>query len=113
LLSAGLAVKPANLSGRTVINMAIRVDHVRSALADYLDQHPEAKTELRVILGLLEDSDGLTSRKTIPGHVTASARSAFPRSEAGPNRRLSTLSVRDGGTLLSMRGEAGSSSAER
>ncbi|MFE1264228.1 hypothetical protein ACFW5X_27335 [Streptomyces albogriseolus] len=56
--------------------MAIRVDHVRSALADYLDQHPEAKTELRVILGLLEDSDGLTSRKTIPDAVPRNSRNA-------------------------------------
>ncbi|NML53264.1 NUDIX domain-containing protein [Streptomyces sp. R302] len=53
--------------------MAITADHIRTTLADYLDQHPEAKTELGVVLGLLDDGDDLTSRKTLPGHVTAGA----------------------------------------
>ncbi|MFD0622225.1 NUDIX domain-containing protein [Streptomyces sanglieri] len=53
--------------------MAITADHIRTTLADYLDQHPEAKTELGVVLGLLDDGEDLTSRKTLPGHVTAGA----------------------------------------
>ncbi|MFG3426116.1 NUDIX hydrolase [Streptomyces californicus] len=53
--------------------MAITADHIRTTLANYLDQHPEAKTELGVVLGLLDDGDDLTSRKTLPGHVTAGA----------------------------------------
>ncbi|MFF0474406.1 NUDIX hydrolase [Streptomyces sp. NPDC004284] len=53
--------------------MTITADHIRTTLTDYLDQHPEAKTELGVVLGLLDDGDDLTSRKTLPGHVTAGA----------------------------------------
>ncbi|MEU1867834.1 NUDIX hydrolase [Streptomyces gardneri] len=54
--------------------MTITANHIRTTLADYLDQHPDAKTELGVILGLLDDNgDDLTSRKTLPGHVTAGA----------------------------------------
>ncbi|WP_059008485.1 NUDIX hydrolase [Streptomyces specialis] len=53
--------------------MAITADHIRTTLADYLDRHPEAKTELGIVLGLLDDGDDLTSRKTCPGHVTAGA----------------------------------------
>ncbi|UUU37990.1 NUDIX hydrolase [Streptomyces sp. NBC_00162] len=53
--------------------MTITADHIRTTLAAYLEQHPEAKLELDVVLGILEDGDDLTSRKTAPGHVTASA----------------------------------------
>ncbi|MEU0663974.1 NUDIX hydrolase [Streptomyces lavendulocolor] len=53
--------------------MAITPNHIRTTLADYLDQHPEAKTELAVVLGLLDNGDDLTNRKTLPGHVTAGA----------------------------------------
>ncbi|MEU6706548.1 NUDIX hydrolase [Streptomyces wuyuanensis] len=53
--------------------MTITADHIRTTIAAYLDQHPEDKTELGVILGLLDDGHDLTSRKTLPGHVTASA----------------------------------------
>ncbi|MFJ3841099.1 NUDIX hydrolase [Streptomyces sp. NPDC090054] len=53
--------------------MTITPDHIRTTLADYLDQHPEAKTELGVVLGLLGDGVDLASRKTLPGHVTAGA----------------------------------------
>lgn len=53
--------------------MAITSDHIRTALTDYLAHHPEAKPELGVILGLLDDGDDLTSRKTLPGHATAGA----------------------------------------
>ncbi|GAA1926821.1 NUDIX hydrolase [Streptomyces sodiiphilus] len=53
--------------------MAITADHIRTTLTAYLDQHPEDKRELGVLLGLLDDGDDLTSRKTLPGHVTAGA----------------------------------------
>lgn len=53
--------------------MAITAHHIRTTLADYLDQHPDAKTDLGVVLGLLDDGDDLTSRKTLPGHVTVGA----------------------------------------
>ncbi|MGP3769746.1 NUDIX hydrolase [Streptomyces sp. SDT5-1] len=53
--------------------MAIKADHIRSTLVAYLDEHPDEKRELGVILGLLDDGDDLTSRKTLPGHVTAGA----------------------------------------
>ncbi|MFJ2407324.1 NUDIX hydrolase [Streptomyces xanthochromogenes] len=53
--------------------MTITADHIRTTLAAYLDQYPENKREHEVILGLLDDGDDLTSRKTSPGHVTAGA----------------------------------------
>lgn len=53
--------------------MAITADHIRTTIAAYLDQHPENKRELAVIVGLIDDGDDLTSRKTLPGHVTAGA----------------------------------------
>ncbi|MEN3585321.1 NUDIX domain-containing protein [Streptomyces sp. ZYX-F-203] len=53
--------------------MAITADHIRTTLTAYLDQHPEDKGELGLLLGLLDDGDDLTSRKTLPGHVTAGA----------------------------------------
>ncbi|MCX5174199.1 NUDIX hydrolase [Streptomyces virginiae] len=53
--------------------MAITADHIRTTLTAYLDQHPEAKPELDVVLDLLDDGDDLTSRKAQPGHVTAGA----------------------------------------
>ncbi|MGW1354794.1 NUDIX hydrolase [Streptomyces sp. NPDC002409] len=53
--------------------MAITADHIRTTLADYLDQHSEAEAELAVVLGLLDDGDDLTSRKALPGHATAGA----------------------------------------
>ncbi|MEV0411062.1 NUDIX domain-containing protein [Streptomyces sp. NPDC050448] len=53
--------------------MAITADHIRTTLTAYLDQHPEAKPELDVVLGLLDDGDDLTSRKALSGHVTAGA----------------------------------------
>ncbi|MFD3937933.1 NUDIX hydrolase [Streptomyces sp. NPDC058611] len=53
--------------------MPITEDHIRATLATYLDRHPENKREHEVILALLDDGDDLTSRKTLPGHVTAGA----------------------------------------
>ncbi|WP_329144839.1 NUDIX domain-containing protein [Streptomyces sp. NBC_01456] len=53
--------------------MAITADHIRTTTTAYLDQHPENKGELAVVLGLLDDGDDLTSRKTLPGHVTVGA----------------------------------------
>ncbi len=53
--------------------MTITADHIRTTLTAYLNQHPEAKPELDVVLGLLNDGADLTSRKSSPGHVTAGA----------------------------------------
>ncbi|MER5549147.1 NUDIX hydrolase [Streptomyces sp. NPDC001118] len=53
--------------------MAITADHIRTTLTAYLDQHPEDKRELNIVLGLLDDGDDLTHRSTLPGHVTAGA----------------------------------------
>ncbi|MHC5902632.1 NUDIX hydrolase [Streptomyces sp. S6] len=53
--------------------MAITADHIRTTVGAYLDQHPEDKRELSVVLGLLDDGGDLTHRKTLPGHVTAGA----------------------------------------
>ncbi|MER8087262.1 NUDIX hydrolase [Streptomyces sp. NPDC087532] len=53
--------------------MTITAHHIRTTIAAYLDEHPEDKRELGVVLGLLDDGDDLTSRKTLPGHVTAGA----------------------------------------
>jgi len=53
--------------------MPITADHIRTTVTGYLDQYPGNKRELAVILGLLDDGDDLTSRTTLPGHVTAGA----------------------------------------
>ncbi|WP_438293149.1 NUDIX hydrolase [Streptomyces sp. HUAS TT7] len=53
--------------------MTITTNHIRITLTSYLDQHPENKRELAIVLGLLDDGDDLTSRKTLPGHITAGA----------------------------------------
>lgn len=53
--------------------MTITADHIRTTIGAYLDEHPEDNRELGVVLGLLDDGDDLTSRKTLPGHVTAGA----------------------------------------
>ncbi|GGV87967.1 hypothetical protein GCM10015535_38250 [Streptomyces gelaticus] len=53
--------------------MPITADHICTTIAAYLDEHPEDKRELGVVLGLLDDGDDLTSRKTLPGHVTVGA----------------------------------------
>ncbi|MEU2668891.1 NUDIX domain-containing protein [Streptomyces sp. NPDC007164] len=53
--------------------MTITADHIRTTIAAYLDEHPETKRELGVVLSLLDGGDDLTSRKSLPGHVTAGA----------------------------------------
>ncbi|MGW4271111.1 NUDIX hydrolase [Streptomyces seoulensis] len=53
--------------------MTITAGHIRTTIAAYLDEHPEDRRELGFVLGLLDDGDDLTSRKTLPGHVTAGA----------------------------------------
>lgn len=53
--------------------MAITADHIRTTTASYLDEYPEDKRELGLVLGLIDDGDDLTSRKTLPGHITAGA----------------------------------------
>ncbi|MFG2501505.1 NUDIX hydrolase [Streptomyces sp. NPDC048441] len=53
--------------------MAITADHIRTTLTAYLDQHPDDKSALDVVRGLLDDGDDLTHRATLPGHTTAGA----------------------------------------
>lgn len=53
--------------------MTITADHVRATITAYLDQHPEDKPGLVAVLGLIDDGDDLTNRKSLPGHVTAGA----------------------------------------
>ncbi|MCT2589795.1 NUDIX domain-containing protein [Streptomyces sp. N2-109] len=53
--------------------MPITANHIRTTITAYLDQHPEDKREIDIVQGLLDDGDDLTSRKFLPGHVTAGA----------------------------------------
>lgn len=53
--------------------MAITADHIRTTLTAYVDQHPEDTQELGIVLRLLDKGNDLTSRKTLPGHITAGA----------------------------------------
>ncbi|MEU9089086.1 NUDIX domain-containing protein [Streptomyces sp. NPDC048428] len=53
--------------------MPITAQHIRTTITAYLDQHPEDKREIAFVQSLLDDGDDLTSRKTLPGHVTAGA----------------------------------------
>lgn len=56
-----------------VITMPITANHIRTTLTAYLDQHPEDKHEIDIVQGLLDSGDDLTSRESLPGHVTAGA----------------------------------------
>ncbi|MER5551334.1 NUDIX domain-containing protein [Streptomyces sp. NPDC002793] len=51
--------------------MPITAQHIRATVNAYLDQRPEDKRKIAVVQGLLDDDGDLTSRKTLPGHVTA------------------------------------------
>jgi 8-oxo-dGTP pyrophosphatase MutT (NUDIX family) len=53
--------------------MPIPRAHIRSVLDAYLNEHPEEKEDLAVVLTLLEDGADLTSRKEFRGHATAGA----------------------------------------
>ncbi|CAD5968760.1 MULTISPECIES: NUDIX hydrolase [Streptomyces] len=53
--------------------MPITPQHIRTTITAYLDQHPEDKREIDIVQGALDDGDDLTSRKSLPGHVTAGA----------------------------------------
>ncbi|WP_327235525.1 NUDIX domain-containing protein [Streptomyces sp. NBC_01317] len=53
--------------------MPITANHIRTTLTAYLDQHPEDKHEIDIVQGLLDSGDDLTSRESLPGHVTAGA----------------------------------------
>ncbi|MFJ2209023.1 NUDIX domain-containing protein [Streptomyces poriferorum] len=53
--------------------MPITASHIRTTITAYLDQHPEDEREIDIVQGLLDDGDDLTSRKSLPGHVTAGA----------------------------------------
>lgn len=53
--------------------MAVTTDNVRSALAAYLDAHPEDKERLACLAGLLDQVPDVTSREEFRGHVTAGA----------------------------------------
>ncbi|MFE2335759.1 NUDIX domain-containing protein [Streptomyces coelicoflavus] len=53
--------------------MPIQTDHIRTVITAYLAQHPEDAHEVAVVQGLLDTGCDLTSRKSLPGHVTAGA----------------------------------------
>ena len=53
--------------------MPITPQHIRTTITAYLDRYPEDKREIDIVQGLLDNGDDLTSRKSLPGHVTAGA----------------------------------------
>nr|WP_271417231.1 NUDIX domain-containing protein [Streptomyces lienomycini] len=53
--------------------MPIPADHIRTTITAYLAQHPEDEHEVAVVRELLDAGGDLTSRKFLPGHVTAGA----------------------------------------
>ncbi|MCC9686837.1 NUDIX hydrolase [Streptomyces sp. MNU103] len=53
--------------------MAVTTHTVRSALAAYLDAHPEDKERLACLAELLDQVPDVTSREEFRGHVTAGA----------------------------------------
>lgn len=53
--------------------MPVTANRIRTTIATYLDQYPEDKREIDSVQCLLDDGDDLTSRKSLPGHVTAGA----------------------------------------
>ncbi|MGW1207158.1 NUDIX hydrolase [Streptomyces cyaneofuscatus] len=53
--------------------MPITAQHIRTTITAYLDQHPDDKREIDIVQGLLDNGNDLTSRKSLPGHITAGA----------------------------------------
>ncbi|GAA2222242.1 NUDIX hydrolase [Streptomyces amakusaensis] len=53
--------------------MTITQEHIRTTIAAYLDRYPEDEHALEAVLGLIDGVGDLTSRKTLPGHITAGA----------------------------------------
>ncbi|MFJ1595733.1 NUDIX hydrolase [Streptomyces sp. NPDC088261] len=53
--------------------MPITADHIRTTVTAYLDLHPEDKDEIEILQDLLDSGGDLTSRTSLPGHVTAGA----------------------------------------
>ncbi|MFI1934904.1 NUDIX hydrolase [Streptomyces sp. NPDC020330] len=53
--------------------MPISTDHIRTTLNGFLDVHPEDKTDLAPVLGLLDSDADLASRKEFRAHATAGA----------------------------------------
>ncbi|MFD6421666.1 NUDIX hydrolase [Streptomyces sp. NPDC060198] len=53
--------------------MPIPLDHLRTVLAGYADEHPEDKDGLAPVFAALDRDDDPTSRSTSPLHVTAGA----------------------------------------
>lgn len=56
-----------------MIDLPITADHIRSAVVDYLDGHPEENSQLAGVLDLLDAGAELGSRKEFRGHATAGA----------------------------------------
>jgi 8-oxo-dGTP pyrophosphatase MutT (NUDIX family) len=56
-----------------VIDMAVTAQHIRATLTDYLDAHPDQKTQLGPALELLDAGADLSTRSEFRGHATAGA----------------------------------------
>ncbi|MER8099977.1 NUDIX hydrolase [Kitasatospora sp. NPDC094016] len=51
--------------------MTITPEHICDTIGSYVDQHPEDKAGLAVVLALLDQGADVTSRKEFRGHATA------------------------------------------
>jgi 8-oxo-dGTP pyrophosphatase MutT (NUDIX family) len=56
-----------------VIDMAVTAEHIRTTLTDYLNAHPDQRTQLTPALELLEAGADLSTRSELRGHATAGA----------------------------------------
>lgn len=56
-----------------MVRMPVTTRQIAEATADYLVRHPGERPGLRPLLAELEGTSDLTSRATLPGHVTSGA----------------------------------------
>ncbi|MGH3309536.1 MAG: NUDIX hydrolase [Streptomyces sp.] len=61
-----------------MIDLPITADHIRATLTAYLNEHPEEKPDLTLVLDLLDSGADLTIRSEFRGHATAGAILAGP-----------------------------------
>ncbi|MFD7324762.1 NUDIX domain-containing protein [Streptomyces sp. NPDC059875] len=53
--------------------MPLSSSHIRQLITGYLERHPDERPNLTELLGALDEGADVTSRSTLPGHITCSA----------------------------------------
>jgi hypothetical protein len=50
-----------------------KIENINQIIKAYLDVYPQEKNNINILLDQLSCSSNLLDRKTVPGHITASA----------------------------------------